>query len=567
MNILNDFWSALILFRLNAWEYPFESLLIALLIFLIMQNRSIYRKRQLSDAKLGFLLNMFDKAQTPLTMASNQLAELAANGNSDSATRVITQAMEHIEHANERYDHVKALDKMNGKMDCDFKTAEHELYGYITSLTKQCRMYADSHQVQLRVTNNAGYLGCRINEVMLTAALQCLVEKVIDVTPKSGCVNITVSYWDDHWSLEIFNSPDFEKNNKRRLRLLRSFMRVSCCGNLTLIRRIIHMHGGKMTGFGREGAVCFEITIPINNDSSVEDHSVAEYASDAEHASDAETVPAKAIASSAPDNKPNVLLLMDDKELSGYLKKALFDLYQVTVLDDFELISDSFRNRNPEVVIIDSTINGVSGIDYCSKIKSGKSTSNIPVLLLMDSDDMDAYLACRNSGADGVMSRMIHIGKLKVDLQALIDGRAFLRKQFQMFIDENFPGGLPQTITKEEEDIRFIEQIQQILAKNLAEEGYTVEKLTLDMGMSHTKLYTTMIKVTGKSPKDYMFSFRMDKARLLLFAQQYTIAEIATMVGYSDSKYFGKLFKKYFNSSPTEYAKSALGEAILQQHN
>lgn len=557
MNTLIYFLTALILFRLNAWEYPIESLLIALLIFMISQNRLMLSEKQLSDEKLGLFLNIIHKTHTPLTLILNLLEELAASDISDSASKEIRRIVGQIKHVIDRYNHVMTFDKIKGNMDCNFKTTESELYGYISALTNECRVYADSHQVQLNVYKNPGYIGCSINDVALTAALQCLVEKVVDVTPQNGCINIIVSHLADRWNLEISNCKDVKKNYKWRFRQLCTFMTVHCCGNLTLIRRIIRLHGGRIAGYKQGSSVHFEITVPLKSCSSIENNSVEENSANMDNSSD-ENVLMEMEPSSGFDNMPHILVLMDDKELSEYLEKALSNLYRITVLNDSKLISDSFFNYKPAAVIIDSTVNGISGIQLCSEIKSDKNMSNVPVLLLMDSDDIEGYLTYRNSGADELMSRMIHIGKLKADLRALIDGRALLHKQFKRFIDENFPGGLPQVVTKDEADNLFMEQLKNVLEKNLSEEGYTVEKLSSDMGMSHTKLYNTMLRITGKNPRDYMLSFKMDKARLLLFTKQYNVTEISTILGYSGSKYFGKLFKKCFHTSPTEYVKNAL---------
>lgn len=52
----------------------------------------------------------------------------------------------------------------------------------------------------------------------------------------------------------------------------------------------------------------------------------------------------------------------------------------------------------------------------------------------------------------------------------------------------------------------------------------------------------------------------MRKAAELLKENQYTMAEIAYMVGFSDPHYFSKSFKSYWGMTSTEYAKIRLDD-------
>jgi len=51
----------------------------------------------------------------------------------------------------------------------------------------------------------------------------------------------------------------------------------------------------------------------------------------------------------------------------------------------------------------------------------------------------------------------------------------------------------------------------------------------------------------------------MDKALKLLASQQYSISDIAGILGYCDAKYFGKKFKDFYHVCPSDYIKSIVG--------
>lgn len=63
-------------------------------------------------------------------------------------------------------------------------------------------------------------------------------------------------------------------------------------------------------------------------------------------------------------------------------------------------------------------------------------------------------------------------------------------------------------------------------------------------------------KETGISFSLYLIHYRMERAKELLSHDGTgNISEISNSVGYSDVRYFGKLFKRYTGSTPTEYRK------------
>jgi YesN/AraC family two-component response regulator len=60
------------------------------------------------------------------------------------------------------------------------------------------------------------------------------------------------------------------------------------------------------------------------------------------------------------------------------------------------------------------------------------------------------------------------------------------------------------------------------------------------------------------SPWDYLNRFRIQCARELLVTSADTITAIATQVGFNDSAYFSRVFRKITGLSPAEYRQSHL---------
>ena len=73
--------------------------------------------------------------------------------------------------------------------------------------------------------------------------------------------------------------------------------------------------------------------------------------------------------------------------------------------------------------------------------------------------------------------------------------------------------------------------------------------------MSRTSFYCKLKALTGQSPTEFIRVMRLKRATQLLKEGGYAINEISDMVGFSDTKYFREVFKKYYKMSPSRYAK------------
>lgn len=60
---------------------------------------------------------------------------------------------------------------------------------------------------------------------------------------------------------------------------------------------------------------------------------------------------------------------------------------------------------------------------------------------------------------------------------------------------------------------------------------------------------------TGEYITDYITRVRLEKSREFLQDRKYTIGQVAELVGIPDSRYFSKLFKKHYGTTPKDYMK------------
>lgn len=83
--------------------------------------------------------------------------------------------------------------------------------------------------------------------------------------------------------------------------------------------------------------------------------------------------------------------------------------------------------------------------------------------------------------------------------------------------------------------------------------------------MSRSNLMRVFRKATGQTPIEYLVRLRIQKAMELLRTTTLTITEIALEVGFNDSNYFSRQFRKTIGQSPSDYRAGQIGEWVKPQ--
>lgn len=546
---------------LLGYALPVGGLGVGLFVCLLAYLATEYKIRLQSYEKFKIAMNILHSIHTPLILLRNQLEDIRTASLPESVSSKIEEILGYTEHIIDCNQSVITLDKVDGSIRPGTSTANFELSTYITSIVNQCRPYAKTRQVRLAVNGCPDCVSCRINENILTAALQHLLNKVILITDSGCCISVDVTHTADAWELHISNNIVSEKKNDTILSLISAQLSVYVYRDLKTVRKIVRLHGGKMIGYGHGKAVTFRIVIPTDCNCRNKACPVVNHpATDAKGCStqSSRTYDNEKHYSKGKD-APHILLVMTDKMFSGYLKKSLSRYYRISILENPDLIVHTVTRQIPDTIIIDDNVNGISGDSLCFQVKADKMIGEIPVVLLIRSFDNESYLSHLGSGADRLKLRTESICKFRADIHMLIENRMLLRERIKLFLSDAISPLVPVKQDTENADLLFMDKVNKILEKNLSTEKYTIDKLSADIGMSRTAFYGKVKEIIGKSPEDYIYSFKMDKALKLLASQQFSISDIAGMLGYCDAQYFRKKFKEFYHVCPTDYIKSIIG--------
>jgi AraC-like DNA-binding protein len=98
---------------------------------------------------------------------------------------------------------------------------------------------------------------------------------------------------------------------------------------------------------------------------------------------------------------------------------------------------------------------------------------------------------------------------------------------------------------------KFINNFMEFIEIEWQNSELKVEDFEKKMGISKSKLYREMIRLTGKSPNVYVLQFRLRKSLQLLQKQKGNISEVAYESGFNSPSYYARCFRKRYGIMPS----------------
>lgn len=150
---------------------------------------------------------------------------------------------------------------------------------------------------------------------------------------------------------------------------------------------------------------------------------------------------------------------------------------------------------------------------------------------------------------DSEMSQqMIHIQEEAENLSAVIQQIAVFGKPEKNAVE---------TSEKQlsESDGRFLKEVNSIIEERISDDEFNVQSLCEKMGYGSKFVYRKLKQLTGKTPVDYIRSYRLDVAASLLKQKRFTVTEVMYMTGFSNASYFSKCFQSEYGCPPREYSE------------
>ena len=96
-------------------------------------------------------------------------------------------------------------------------------------------------------------------------------------------------------------------------------------------------------------------------------------------------------------------------------------------------------------------------------------------------------------------------------------------------------------------------QIDALLESKYRSSSFDLTDICIALRISRTTLHRIIKSESGLTTTSYINLYRITKAKKLLKQKGLLIKDIATAVGFIDSKYFSKLFLKIEGVSPSKF--------------
>ena len=286
-----------------------------------------------------------------------------------------------------------------------------------------------------------------------------------------------------------------------------------------------------------------------------------------------------------------VLVVEDNGDLRKFLYAILSSMYNVLLAENGKAGLLMSRTEKPDFIITDVTMPVMDGITMIKEIKQDHDLVQIPIIILSAKASVEDRLKGFEMGVDAYMTKPFSTQYLLGRIDAVIKQRRALQKEMLEKLEQsgNIAGlknmqMIPEPkktlsqITSEiaekeredaekaktlhESDFAFMAsqindkvtaKILKYVTENMSNPDLKIDDIAEAMGMSRSVLYAKIKQSVSMTPIDFVRHIRIMRASELLQQTDDTLASISFEVGFSDPKYFSKVFKKEMGIVPSEY--------------
>ena len=330
---------------------------------------------------------------------------------------------------------------------------------------------------------------------------------------------------------------------------------------LALSKEIVNLHHGVIRAESPEGkGTVFIVELLLGK----EHYRISEVDF---YVSDTETAPAGDVSSTdimaEEDSEeqteidaslPNLLLVEDNKDLCQLIKLQLEDKFNIHIANNGVEGLKKVHLYHPDIVVTDQMMPEMDGLEMLQSIRKDFQISHIPVIILTAKNDEGAKTKAITLGANAYITKPFSKEYLLARIDQLLSERLLFRERIRLQMEN-------QKTTEEDsyeqylvkKDVQFLEKIHQVIEENMDDSDFNIDTIASGIGLSRSAFFKKLKSLTGLAPVDLVKEIRLNKSVELIKNTDLSISEIAFAVGFKDSGYYSKCFRKKYNQTPREY--------------
>ena len=245
-----------------------------------------------------------------------------------------------------------------------------------------------------------------------------------------------------------------------------------------------------------------------------------------------------------------MLLVEDHAELRHYLAAHLSARYQVLSAAGGEEALTLLGTHRPAAIVSDIMMPGMDGLTMSRHIRALPEVASTPIVLV-SAKASEVDLLTGLEVADDYLTKPVRVRELILRLDRLIKQRQRTQGPEEVG-DGHSEVEAPASQTLAMADQQFLERLEAQVKAHMADGGFGVSHLAKAMALSARQLRRTVQRLAGMSTAEYLRQARMEEARRLLAAGQFTtVGEVAAEVGMTPS-YFSRLYTTWYGKPPSE---------------
>ncbi|MFS0554159.1 response regulator [Brevibacillus sp. 179-C9.3 HS] len=210
--------------------------------------------------------------------------------------------------------------------------------------------------------------------------------------------------------------------------------------SLMLVRTLVEMHGGRVSVCkDASDSIIYLLSFPFAHRGHLEvshaglDIAATEYVPDVKGKENG-SYRRQQLRWDEEMHDAEILIVDDDAlNLSVLVKQLSLDQYRVTVArDGLEALELLGKRRNVDLVIIDRTLRGMSGLEVSRRIREHYSLFELPILLLTSGGYADHAITASQAGANDFLTKPIESAELRVRVRTLLQLKRSIGERIRM---------------------------------------------------------------------------------------------------------------------------------------